>query len=115
MSPGLIHYLAVVGAAALSLCALLLVVVVIRDVHGSISDWRRSREWRRAARRSASSAPIVPLSVALRRPRLGELYWLAHDASDPTTGGVPCEVVLVDRTGAVHREVPLVRLSRMPE
>jgi hypothetical protein len=58
---------------------------------------------------------VSPLSPALRPPRFGERYWLAHDASDPAKGGMPVDVVLLDRAGGVHREVSLARLSMMPE
>lgn len=107
---------AVVLAAASGL-TLWLIVEFVRLLWDTAIDWRRQREWRAAAQRSRVPARegVSPLSPALRPPRFGERYWLAHDASDPTRGGMPVDVVLLDRVGGVHREVPLSRLSRMPE
>ncbi len=103
------------GVLAACIVALWVILEIAQWAWVELHYRRRDREWRRSSRRSSSAAPIAPLSTVLRRPRLGERCWLAHDASDPTKGGVPCEVVLVDRAGVVYREVPLVRLSRMPE
>lgn len=117
MSPGLIHYLAAIGIAALAVLITILFGVAAREAWSAAHDWRRAREWRRGSRRRSSSTPaqLVPLSPALRAPRLGERVWLAHDPVDPAMGGVVCEVALVEReTLVVHRGVPLLRVSRLP-
>ena len=115
------HSATVFAIAFASGFTLWLVVEFVRLLWDAATDWRREREWRAAIQRlqtwrsGIASATTSPLSPARRTPRLGERYWLAHDASDPAKGGMPVDVVLLDRVGGVYREVPLSRLSRMPE
>jgi hypothetical protein len=121
MTDDALYVLLAIGALCAALFVTYLLYLTARVAHDAISARLRQRRWspksdyvRELDRELALCRSEGPLSDRDFRPRLGDRVWLAHDAADPTRGGVVCEVQLVDLTGHLHLGVAPARVSRLP-